>query len=88
MMVLFWWSLFLASSGLLVFTILRQKYSVQWLGIVGLNLVTAAIVLFLINWLGAPSEFHIAINEGTIITIAILGIPGVVLLIALKLLLF
>jgi inhibitor of the pro-sigma K processing machinery len=88
MMVLFWWSLFLASSGLLVFTILRQKYSIQWLGIVGLNLVAAAIVLFLINWLGAPSEFHIAINEGTIITIAILGIPGVVLLIALKLLLF
>jgi inhibitor of the pro-sigma K processing machinery len=88
MMVLFWWSLFIASSGLLVFTMLRQKYSVQWLGIVGLNLVAAAIVLFLINWLGAPSEFHIAINEGTIITIAILGIPGVVLLIALKLLLF
>jgi inhibitor of the pro-sigma K processing machinery len=88
MMVLFWWSLFLASSGLLVFTMLRQKYSIQWLGVVGLNLVAAAIVLFLINWLGAPSEFHIAINEGTIITIAILGIPGVVLLIALKLLLF
>jgi inhibitor of the pro-sigma K processing machinery len=88
MMVLFWWSLFLASSGLLIFTVLRQKYSIKWLGIVGLNLVAAAIVLFLINWLGAPSEFHIAINEGTIITIAILGVPGVVLLIALKLLLF
>jgi inhibitor of the pro-sigma K processing machinery len=87
-MVLFWWSLFLASSGLLLFTLLRQKYSLRWLGVVGLNLVAAAIVLFLINWLGAPSEFHIAINEGTIITIAILGIPGVVLLIALKLLLF
>lgn len=88
MMVLFWWSLFLASSGLLMYTILRHKYSIQWLGVVGLNLVAAAIVLFLINWLGAPSEFHIAINEGTIITIAILGIPGVVLLIALKLLVF
>ncbi|QGQ99222.1 hypothetical protein EHS13_32345 [Paenibacillus psychroresistens] len=88
MMVLLWWSLFIASSGLLVFTLLRQKYSFHWLGVVGLNLVAAAIVLFLINWLGAPSEFHIAINEGTIITIAILGIPGVVLLIALKLLLF
>jgi inhibitor of the pro-sigma K processing machinery len=88
MMVLFWWSLFLASSGLLIYTLLRHKHSVQWMGVVGLNLVAAAIVLFLINWLGAPSEFHIAINEGTIITIAILGIPGVVLLIALKLLIF
>jgi inhibitor of the pro-sigma K processing machinery len=88
MMILFWWSLFLASSGLLIYTMLRHKYSLQWMGVVGLNLVAAAIVLFLINWLGAPSEFHIAINEGTIITIAILGIPGVVLLIALKLLLF
>jgi inhibitor of the pro-sigma K processing machinery len=87
-MVLFWWSLLLSSSGLLVYTMLRHKYSLQWMGIMGLNLVAAAIVLFLINWLGAPSEFHIAINEGTIITIAILGIPGVVLLIGLKLLLF
>jgi inhibitor of the pro-sigma K processing machinery len=87
-MVLFWWSLLLSSSGLLVYTMLRHKYSLQWMGIMGLNLVAAAIVLFLINWLGATSEFHIAINEGTIITIAILGIPGVVLLIGLKLLLF
>jgi inhibitor of the pro-sigma K processing machinery len=87
-MVLFWWSLLLSSSGLLVYTMLRHKYSLQWMGIMGLNLVAAAIVLFLINWLGAPSEFHIAINEGTIVTIAILGIPGVVLLIALKLVLF
>jgi inhibitor of the pro-sigma K processing machinery len=87
-MVLFWWSLFLSSSGLLIYTMLRHKYSLKWMGVVGLNLVAAAIVLYLINWLGAPSDFHIAINEGTIITIAILGIPGVVLLIALKLLLF
>jgi inhibitor of the pro-sigma K processing machinery len=88
MMVLFWWSLLIVSSCLLIFTLLRHKYSLQWLGVVGLNLVGAAIILFLINWWGASSNFHIAINEGTVVTIAILGIPGVLLLVALKLVLF
>jgi inhibitor of the pro-sigma K processing machinery len=88
MMILFWLSLFIVSSCLLIFTLLQHKYSIQWLGVIGLNLVGAAIILFLINWLGASSDFHIAINEGTVITIAILGIPGVLLLVGLKLLLF
>jgi inhibitor of the pro-sigma K processing machinery len=88
MMVLFCWSLLIVSSCLLIFTLLRNKYSLQWLGVVGLNLVGAAIILFLINWLGASSNFHIAINEGTVATITILGIPGVLLLVALKLVLF
>jgi inhibitor of the pro-sigma K processing machinery len=88
MMILFWWSLFIVSSCLLIFTMLRHKYSIQWLGVIGMNLVAAAVILFLINWFGASSGFHIAINEGTIITIAVLGIPGVLLLVALKLLLF
>jgi inhibitor of the pro-sigma K processing machinery len=87
-MVLFWWSLLIVSSCLLIFTLLSNKYSLQWLGVVGLNLVGAAIILFLINWLGASSNFHIAINEGTVATIAILGIPGVLLLVALKFVLF
>jgi inhibitor of the pro-sigma K processing machinery len=84
-MVLFWWSLFIVSLGLLIFTLLRHKYSIQWLVVVGLNIVVAALILYFINWLGVSSHFHIAINWGTIGTITVLGIPGLLLLVALKL---
>ncbi|MDB5056086.1 MAG: pro-sigmaK processing inhibitor BofA [Bacilli bacterium] len=87
-MGLFWWSLFIVSICLLILTLLRNKYSFQWLGVVGMNLVIAAVLLYLINWLGAFYDFHIAINVSTISTIGILGIPGLLLLIALKLTLF
>lgn len=51
-----------------------------------INSVLGGIVIFLINIVGANFGFHIGLNLVTSILIGILGIPGVVCLIIVKLL--
>lgn len=51
-----------------------------------INSVLGGIVIFLINIIGANFGFHIGLNLVTSILIGILGIPGVVCLIIVKLL--
>ncbi len=84
-MITFWGLLLIVSGCLLVITLIRSKYSLQWLSVIGLNLVVAVILLYVVNWFGASSDFHIAINQFTVVVIAILGVPGLLLLVALKL---
>lgn len=50
------------------------------------NSILGGILIFVINAIGSIWSFHIGLNIGTAITTGILGIPGVVLLIFLKLL--
>ena len=42
------------------------------------------ILIFIINLIGGAFSFHIGLNVGTSILVGILGIPGVILLIILK----
>lgn len=51
-----------------------------------INSVLGGIVIFLINIIGANFGFHIGLNLVTSILIGVLGIPGVVCLIIVKLL--
>ena len=51
-----------------------------------INSAMGGIVIFLINIIGANFGFHIGLNLVTSILIGILGIPGVVCLIIVKLL--
>ena len=51
-----------------------------------INSVLGGIVIFLINIIGANFGFHIGLNLVTSILIGILGFPGVVCLIIVKLL--
>ena len=51
-----------------------------------INSVLGGIVIFLINIVGANFGFHIGLNLVTSILIGILGFPGVVCLIIVKLL--
>lgn len=50
------------------------------------NSVLGGIAIFLINLIGANFQFHIGLNFFTAITVGILGLPGVVCLIVVKLL--
>ena len=50
-----------------------------------INSAVGAILIYIINIVGASFNFHIGLNWGTILCSGILGIPGVVLLIVLKL---
>ena len=49
-----------------------------------LNTILGAILLYIINLIGASFNFHIGINLITTLVTGILGIPGVILLILLQ----
>ena len=51
-----------------------------------LNSILGGIVIFIINLVGANFGFHIGLNFFTSILIGLLGLPGVVCLIVVKLL--
>lgn len=48
------------------------------------NSIIGGILIFIINSIGSLFDFHIGLNIGTAIVTGILGIPGVILLILLK----
>ena len=51
-----------------------------------LNSILGGVLIFVINLIGAIWDFHIGLNVVTAIFVGILGIPGSVVLILLKLL--
>lgn len=51
-----------------------------------LNSILGGVVIFIINLIGANFGFHIGLNFLTSILIGLLGLPGVVCLIIIKLL--
>lgn len=52
-----------------------------------LNSVLGGIIIFIINIIGGFFNFHIGLNIITSIIVGVLGIPGVILVILIKLLL-
>lgn len=50
-----------------------------------INSVLGGFLIFIINLIGSIWNFHIGLNVGTAILVGILGIPGAILLIILKL---
>lgn len=53
-----------------------------------INSILGGIAIFLINLIGASFGFHIGLNFYTSILVGILGLPGAVCLIIIKLLIF
>ena len=51
-----------------------------------LNSVLGGVVIFLINFIGAYFNFHVGLNLVTSIFVGLLGIPGAVVVVLLKLL--
>lgn len=51
-----------------------------------INSIFGAILIYAINWVGSIFSFHIGLNFITAILVGILGVPGAVLLIIIKLL--
>ena len=52
-----------------------------------LNSVIGGVVIFLINLVGANFGFHIGLNFFTSVLVGLLGLPGAVVLVIIKLLL-
>ena len=51
-----------------------------------LNSILGGITIYLINWIGGMVGFHIGLNIFTSVLIGILGLPGAVCLVIVKLL--
>lgn len=73
---------------LLVYIIFRRKLGFGWLTVFGAHLALSALGIYVVNFTGIFAEAYIPLNPMTIGTVMVLGLPGVALLIGLKLTLF
>jgi inhibitor of the pro-sigma K processing machinery len=80
-----WWGIFLVSVSSLILLVLRNRAAAAWLMTMAMHVVAAAVLLYAVNGLGGSVDFHIPINTATMAAIGVLGIPGLMMLVALKL---
>jgi inhibitor of the pro-sigma K processing machinery len=81
------WGILLVSALLLLIMLLRNRAAGRWFVYLGVNVVAAAFLLYFINLMSTYTHFTLPINGSTLGTVGLLGIPGLLLLVALKLVL-
>ncbi|WNR44317.1 pro-sigmaK processing inhibitor BofA family protein [Paenibacillus roseipurpureus] len=79
------WGVFIFSSLLLFLVAIRSQGGGRLLASLGLNVVIAAFLLYGLNVLSAYTHVELPINTATLGTATLLGVPGVILLIGVKL---
>jgi inhibitor of the pro-sigma K processing machinery len=80
-----WLIVLIVSVLSLLLLIIRTKPDIRWFGYGLLQLVGAAVLLYIINGIGILGEFYIPINAVTVMVIAVLGLPGLGLITVVKL---
>lgn len=75
---------FIISLILLVILLVRQPYRLKWVSYMFVNIIIAAALLYLLNGLEVIEGIAIPINEWTLLTIAFLGVPGLLSIIVIK----
>lgn len=78
----------IGSLLLLSYIIFSRRMGFAWLTRLGLHIVLAALGIYVVNFSGLLTEAYIPMNPVTISTVLILGLPGVGLLLGLKLAMF
>ncbi|MBM6998041.1 SigmaK-factor processing regulatory protein BofA [compost metagenome] len=73
------------SLALLLYILFSRKLGLVWLSRFGLHIVLAALGIYVINFSGLITEVYIPLNPVTLSTVVVLGLPGVALLVGLKL---
>ncbi|SEC21694.1 pro-sigmaK processing inhibitor BofA family protein [Paenibacillus sp. GP183] len=81
------WGLLVGSSLLLLYLWFRKGQAGRSLSFLGINLLIAVFLLFVINLLSQYTNVSIPFNYWTLSTVTFLGIPGLFLLVTLKLVL-
>jgi inhibitor of the pro-sigma K processing machinery len=83
-----WW-LLLAAAGLVFFMVVSRsvKEPLKWIWLGFLYTVVGGIVLFVVNFFGQTMHLHLAINPVTAFITGALGIPGLLYLVAVKMIL-
>lgn len=69
---------------LLIYIIFRKKLGLGWLTIFGAHLALSAVAIYIVNFTGIAAQTYIPLNPMTIGTVMTLGLPGVALLVGLK----
>ncbi|MFC0215458.1 pro-sigmaK processing inhibitor BofA family protein [Paenibacillus chartarius] len=81
------WGVLGVSALLLIIVVLRSRAAGRWLTYLGVNIIVAAFLLYFVNLVSSYTQFTLPINVTTIATVGVLGVPGLMLLAALKLVL-
>ncbi|WP_422659164.1 pro-sigmaK processing inhibitor BofA family protein [Paenibacillus sp. EC2-1] len=69
---------------LLIIVVFKKKLGFGWLTVFGSHLALSAIAIYVFNFSGLSTETYIPLNPMTIGTVMVLGLPGVALLLGLK----
>jgi inhibitor of the pro-sigma K processing machinery len=82
----FEWIVVFVVVGLLLVAVGKSAtVPLRWAGLVAINLVVGAILLFFANLVGQIADFHVPINPVTALLAGFLRIPGLVSLVVIKL---
>jgi inhibitor of the pro-sigma K processing machinery len=76
------------SVSLLLLIVFRKKMGWAWLSLFGTHLILAALGIYIVNFSGLLTDIYIPLNPATIGAVTVLGLPGVLLLLGLKITLF
>ncbi|WP_044482681.1 pro-sigmaK processing inhibitor BofA family protein [Paenibacillus antibioticophila] len=71
----------------LLFIVFSRRLGFAWLSRLGIHVVVAALGLYVVNYSGWIAEAYIPLNPVTLTTVLVLGLPGIGLLLGLKLIL-
>lgn len=82
-----WIGILVVSIVMLVYILVSRRVGFAWLTKFALHIVLAAVGLYVVNYSGILANVYIPLNPVTLSTVFILGLPGVGLLFALKILL-
>jgi inhibitor of the pro-sigma K processing machinery len=80
----FWLVLLVASAAALAFVLLRRNVPKGWLMRFGIHLVLAALALYALNFSDWMTGAYVPLNPFTIGTVALLGLPGIGLVLGLQ----
>ncbi|MDQ0496071.1 MULTISPECIES: pro-sigmaK processing inhibitor BofA family protein [Paenibacillus] len=82
------WLVLIVCVVVLAYLIFKKNLGISWLTVFGAHMALAAIALYVINYSGWITQVYIPINPVTMGTVTILGLPGIALLLGLKMILF
>ncbi len=78
------WGLMIISIGTLLVMVIKKRSSGRLVGYAIIHALVAAIVLYIMNTTQMLGDITIPINPVSVMVMAVLGLPGLILLIALK----
>jgi inhibitor of the pro-sigma K processing machinery len=79
-----WLVLLIVSAASLGAVLLRRNVPKGWLTRFGVHLVVTAMALYALNFSGWVTGWYVPLNPFTIGTVAMLGLPGIALVLGLQ----